>query len=679
MPNGPRYGLLFFSGDNMTTGIDFETFLIGNESVFPKPVCLSWYDGTETGLLNRAESESYLHEILTKKELIVAHNAVFECGVTITHFPDLKNMVFDALDNNLIYCTYINEALWNVQREKKVYKLALDGLVKHYFDTDISAAKNDPDAWRLRYSELDDIPIDKWPEAAKQYAIDDSIWAYRLKEKQEPINQSLALKSGVYLNLMGAAGFRIEQSRVELLEHELREYLKPRYEFLAQHGFCLFVGNKVKKKTKLMREHIVNSGVELQYTEKGGIATSQDALDFYMSQIDDPIIKTYSELSKYEKILSAYVSHMKGAPKIYTSYGTTLNTGRTSSSGSDLYDSVNIQNQPREVKGTTYDVRNCYKARPGFKVVSIDYSGLELCSSSHQLYTTLGYSKMRDMLNGGSVPVDAHSHLAARRKGISYEEFMLRKAELKADRNKAKPLNLSFPGGVGYDTMRYLMYKADVKTHFQILEKAKRKSDLYYYLTNLGVPDLRIKRLNKKEYALVQDELVGMKRDLFSAYPELEEFLKETHKKFMTGKIRKKKNEFGEWEEDEMYMYDIYGFKRDWCTYTALCNGFLMQTPAAVGAQRAMCRIIREFYDNPDVFPQAFIHDEVIVELRQGTEVKYIPRISEILIDEMHTVLNTVRISVEAEVCGQFWRKSGGEWSKTYWKNEPQGILYENS
>ena len=101
--------------------IDYETYLIGNGAVFPKPVCLSHYDGSKTGLLVGNDQRDFLSEHLNNS-LIIAHNAVFECGVTITHFPELANAVFDALDNGLIYCTKINEALWNVQREKALMK-----------------------------------------------------------------------------------------------------------------------------------------------------------------------------------------------------------------------------------------------------------------------------------------------------------------------------------------------------------------------------------------------------------------------------------------------------------------------------------------------------------------------------------------------------------------------------
>jgi hypothetical protein len=274
---------------------------------------------------------------------------------------------------------------------------------------------------------------------------------------------------------------------------------------------------------------------------------------------------------------------------------------------------------------------------------------------------------MRDALNEGDKPTDMHSKLAAKLKGISYEEFMEHKSEYKDARQKAKPINLGFPGGIGYDTMRHLMWKDGIKTRFEILETSKNKQDLNYYLFNLHAPDVRIKRLNKSEYALVQDELVLLKRYMFELYPELEQFLKETHLKFLTGKMKFKKNEFDEWEEEPMYMYDTHGFKRDWCTYTALCNGFLMQTPSAVGAQKAVNKVCREFYSEPDIIPQSFIHDEIVFEVREG-RYDLVERAAYIMIEEMQTVLSSVRIAVEASI-SDYWQKADGFWTKSFWRN----------
>ena len=652
-------------------GMDYETFLIGNGAVFPKPVCLSWYDGKETGLLNRQETEQYLHEILTKKEnLIIAHNAVFECGVTVTHYPDLTDLVFDALDEGLFYCTKINESLWNIQREKSIHDLTLAGLVKHYFNEDISETKTDPMAWRLRYSELDGIPIKDWPEEARKYAIDDSIWAYKVYLSQNPIKNDLALKSAVYLNLMGAQGFRINKERVEKLEHEIWQHLTPAYDHLVQEGFCDYIlkQKQPRKQSKKLKEYVESLGVELQYTDKGNTSVSGESLAGYLTQQEDPILRSFAKVAEYEKILTSYLNRLRGSEKIYSQYSTDKSSGRTSSSGSKLFDSVNIQQMPREIKNVTYDVRNCFEPRPGFKVFSIDYAALELRAVAHQLYTLLGYSNLRTILNSGDKPVDPHSILAARIKGIEYYEGF--KKDYKEDRDKSKEVSVGLPGGMGYDTIRSTMWSKGIKTRFDTLEKSRSKRDLQYYISQLGASDLRIKRTGKFEYALVQDEIVTIKKFVFDLYPELEEFLKVTHKKFLNGKSKWVKNDFGEWEEEELYRYQVGDFVRDNCTYTQMCNGNLMQSPSAIGAQKAMNRIIRTYWNSPDVFPQIFAHDEVIGEIRKDC-YELLEGVSNILMEEMQSVLTSVRIAVEESV-SDYWQKADGFYTKTRWR-EPCG------
>ena len=96
----------------------------------------------------------------------------------------------------------------------------------------------------------------------------------------------------------------------------------------------------------------------------------------------------------------------------------------------------------------------------------------------------------------------------------------------------------------------------------------------------------------------------------------------------------------------------------------------MMQTPAAAGAKKAMVQLVKEFEHNKDCNVLAFIHDEVIIEVRKDSPDKFriIDRVSEILIDNMQIVLDSVRIAVEADLM-DYWKKSGGNWQKTYWKN----------
>ncbi len=446
-------------------------------------------------------------------------------------------------------------------------------------------------------------------------------------------------------------------------------HLNPKYEFLISKGYCVKEGQVVKKKIKKFKEYIQTLGVELKYTKKGGIGTDGEALEFYLNQKQDDIVQAFADISVYEKVVTSYISNMQ-SNILYTQYSTVKTTSRTSSNKSSLFPSMNIQQMPRQVPNVSHDVRNCFVPRDGFKILSIDYAGLELASTAHQLYSLYGKSKMLDTINEGIVPVDMHSKLAAYIKGISYEEFLSKKKKYKDIRQLAKPINLGFPGGIGYDTMRHLLWRDGIKTHFEMIYKTDRPSKLkglIYQLRNEGHEDIRIARIGLKEWAIVQDQLVKLKRDFFDLYPELETFLKETHLKFTTGKSKWVKNEFDEWEEEPMYKYNIYGFKRDWCVYTAFCNGYLMQTPSAIGAKKAVCETFKRFYNCGDITPLAFIHDEILYEVKEDRK-DLIDEAANIMIDEMQSILSTVRITVEASL-SDYWQKADGFWVKQYFKD----------
>lgn len=668
--------------------IDFETYLIGPGAIFPKPVCLSAYDGTSASLTaGMDQMEEVLKNLLESTCTIIAHNATFECGVIYYHFPNLRGALFKALREKRIVCTKINEELINIVRAKGAYKFSLADLVQYYLKKDISASKA-ADSWRLRYSELEGVPVENWPEVAKQYSIDDSIYAYIIYMEQSKtvtklkIDIDLSVESSVFLNVMASKGMEVDLEKVAQLKSEVRALLDPSYEFLIAKGMCSKrKGTKAKpasddelpkKNIKELKSHIETFDIEYMYTKKGSVCVSGEALAYYSAQVEgDEILKAFSIVAKYEKVLTAFVARLEKDKTIYTTYATAKNTGRTSSSSSGLFPSINIQQMPREVEGVQHDVRNCFiPSKPGFKILSIDYGGLELCATAHQLYKEFGRSKMRDMLNEGTEPADPHSRLAARIKNMSYEEFIKRKSELKHVRQLAKPINLGFPGGIGYDTMRKLLWQSGITTRFNILHKSNDERRLVPYLFKLrneGCKDIRISRLTKDTYALVQDELVFLKRQFFDLYPELEEFLKERHLRYITGEVKRIKDEFGDWKEEPMYKYEVYGFTRDWCTYTAFCNGILMQTPSAIGAKKAVIKVCSKYLDHEDVRPLAFIHDELLFEIRES-RIDIIEDISYIMIEEMQNILSTVRINVEASLM-DFWQKGDGLWTQKYWRD----------
>lgn len=667
----------------MPVAIDFETHLIDKDNSFPKPVCLSHFDGKTSGLFIEGDMEPFLKRIL-EEETVIAHNANFECGVIYHHFPLLRDLLRVALEEKRIVCTKVYEQLINNISSKFGMRFALDALVKEYFGEDISEDKKDPNAWRLRYAELEGVPLEEWPQKAIDYAIGDSVWAYKLSMKQRmahKLNYAECVEAEHYLGLMGNTGIAIDSERVDELEREIYAILKSKNQRLIEQGFATEIlgGKRPKRNMKVLRAFIEKEVPTPRYTPKKTIQTTTEALEDYFQQTGNEIFKDCITVNTYDKVLTAFISRLKDTDIIKSQYSAVKSTGRTSSSSSKLFPSVNIQQMPRKVPGVTYDIRNCFKPRPGFKLVAIDYAGLELACTAHQLKKTYGRSRMADVINEGDFPADMHSKLACQimsmseRKYIGYEEFLKNKKKKKYAwyRQLAKPINLGFPGGIGYDTMHGLLLMMGIKTKRETLVTHPNKDVLIpaYLQVRNEYPDIRIARISKGEYAIVRDELVLMKKQLFKLYPELEWFLTEGHKSFQTGEYKNMKNEYGEWENEPMHAYDIFGFKRDWSTYTAVCNGYLMQTPAAIGAKRMVCAVMKKYLPHPGVNPLAFIHDEVLVEVLDNDEMYGIIKdISEIMIDQMQAVTDSVRITVEASAM-EFWDKAGGDYEVMYWKD----------
>lgn len=675
--------------------IDFETYLISPEYPSPKPVCMSYADGHFSDLLVGLPAiEKYLEFLLRSQMTIVAHNMAFEANVIFKWFPDLTTLLQNAIKNNRLVCTKVYEQLTDNVRKKQIKKFSLAALVNHYFGEDVSETKKDPNAWRLRYAELDNTPLSEWPQEAIDYAIDDSIWALKVYNEQLKVKLdiTLSVQADIYLNYIGQFGIAVDQNTVEQLERELHGRLDPNYARLEELGICSRhkKTGKIKKNMNVFRGLISRLIPDPIKTPKGAISTASEDLEALYSRPDLPDelkepISLFLDVMQYEKILTAFVPNIKNTDVVRSQYTACVSSGRTSSSKSSFYQSVNIQQMPREVKGLSVDVRNCFVPRSGYKLCSIDYAGLELASTAFQLWKETGRRSMLDTINGGDEPVDMHSMLAYRiynlnnNTQLTYSEFVRSKKlpGFKEYRQLAKPINLGFPGGIGYDTMRTLLARDGIHPKLRVIKEARREDELkgeYRQRRGSGQP-VRIRRLEFFKYQLVEDELVALKQELFNLYPDLRYFLQGGprqiggHYDYRNGETKAVKNEFGEWEQEDMYRFEIDGFTRDYCTYTAFCNGILMQSPAAIGAKKAMVDIISHYQFDNRVNILAFIHDEVVFEvLDTPDQYAIIEDIAARMIIQMQTVMPRVRITVEAETMSR-WMKAGGDWSKTYWRD----------
>ena len=91
---------------------------------------------------------------------------------------------------------------------------------------------------------------------------------------------------------------------------------------------------------------------------------------------DKPLITKYLQYKEKQKIASTYgksfLKYVMKDGKVRTSFWQVLNTGRVSS-GSKEDRKPNMQNIPAR-----NEFRNCFTAREGYSIVSVDYSGQEL-------------------------------------------------------------------------------------------------------------------------------------------------------------------------------------------------------------------------------------------------------------------------------------------------------------
>lgn len=342
-------------------GWDWETDLIGEPDIIPKPVCVSFHfdDTGEQGIIvNMPDMEESLKSWLEDDDIfMIAHNLTFELCVAYKYFPKLRPLLWDKLSKGLMYCSQLGQQLLDNVSKTQRQKHNLAALLKHYYKIDISDTKTDPDAWRLRYKELRGVPLEDWPQAAIDYAIMDSVYTVDIYKKQikkrKGLLQKEHLEASLFLNISASFGMLISEEKVHVLETEIDAALQPNYDKLIELGYMERdkKTGKYKRKMKLLQEYLQENIGILKKTPKGGTATGGDELDYYLTQKPgDEVITLFRNILDYAKTKSAFVERLKTAdPYIYTSYNAIVRSGRTSSRTTKFYPSVNIQQQPRAV------------------------------------------------------------------------------------------------------------------------------------------------------------------------------------------------------------------------------------------------------------------------------------------------------------------------------------------
>lgn len=654
---------------------DTETW-IGREA--GRPVCLSYCkakleDPTPTAkLVLREEGARLLEEALRDKTcLIVGFNTGFDMAAMAAEYPRLLPLIFKAYAAGRIVCGLVREKLIHIAkgthrrisgkfgRRKKDNQpnglgFSLGAAVWRRFQLDVIDDKSGEDSWRMRYGELDGVPIEEWPPDAVVYARGDAELHDRVFLSQ--INDAMNIRRSLdklclrrdlvelldapfvqdgpkqaarafAFQLMRCWGIRTNQKEVVGLRLRLAKARKSLEGELLKAGYLTWEDarpNKPKRVMKKIQEDIraayEEAGEAVPMTPKGdAVSTSGDTLKGSGKQILQRLA-TYLSWRKVEDTFLGAMSRGIFRP-LHPGWNVLVESGRASCVR------PNMTNQPR--KG---GFRECVEARPGMLFVVADYSTAELRSLAQTCLNHFGSSKMADALNEGR---DLHVAMAADLLRITYEEAWERHIagdkELKDHRQLSKAINFGAPGGLGaasFVEFAYSTYGVTVS-----LKQARR-----------------LLRKYKK------------------TWPEMGQYFTLINSILTSQENRRKQ-----------IIQESSGRVRGRMTFTAACNT-LFQGMTADGCKGALFVVSQECYtgtsrswrrkcrkvglptDTPSPLhgsrPCIFVHDEIVTESPEEKAADAAERLEEIMIEEMVRYTPHVACKVDPYIAKR-WYKDG--------------------
>ena len=658
---------------------DTETHLIAPGLLTPKLVCVATAIEAGAVVLDRFGGTDFIEECLGDvNTTLVGHNVAYDLGVLCARRPELLPLVFEAMDAGRIRDTKIRQelldiasgrssrngatfALRNGEWVKAAYSLA--GLAGHYLGKDRFAEKTDSDAWRLRYAELEDVPLDQWPVEAVRYAKEDAEDTLAIFLAQGGLDNDQPteveqVRAAWALHLMSVWGVRTDATSVEALERRLLEEQARLRKRVIQAGILVgkrvpeteaeFFDEVVKRKKASKKDlqpaldgsspeieyedgvpyvvtrttvpmrwakdskkieaytqrYLARRGKDVELTATGRVSTAKDTL----KQTGSHLLDLVADGGGVDKVLGTYVPVLKDGTQrpINARFNVLVNSARTSCS------EPNLQNLPsgRKVGGT----RECFVPRDGFVYVSVDYDTLELRALAQVCLTLFGRSEMAASINADR---DLHSQVGATMLGMTYEEVekgkKVKGSPAKTARDAAKVFNFGAPGGLGAASL------------------------VDYARAGYGV-------------TINETQAREMKAQWLRAWPEMVAYFAWVNQYVGLG--------------EAVLRHPITGFVRGDVGYTDGCN-HLFQHLAAQGAKRALYRAAREAYAEPDSpfygsRPVVFVHDEIIAEVPEAHAAPASGRLAQIMCEEMAQLIPDVKITASPTLM-RYWTKDAVE------------------
>lgn len=686
---------------------DLETFLIEQGILTPTIVCGSSADAHGARLHDKTTAIGRAQDILESDRIIVGANIAYDLGCLAVADLDLLPLIFRAYAEGRVYDVQIAQALDAIAYGLLYVDPRTGAPMKGRYSlatcVDLVLGRTDAkanDYWRLRYALLADLPIDQWPEEARQYPVDDAANTLEVAIAQVngggagavpgPLRNlgdlSNQAETAFALHLGAIWGLRTDRERVEALRAKTE---KAHTAFVAKFEKLGFFKKdddtgELKKDNDAIKRAVITayggggpcaekcaggkvlspktgnpikckacSGTGFNpgpapRTPAGGVSGDRDTL---MESGDDTLVALGE--NEAEKILETYLPWLEtGVDRPMT-----LRPNVLVASGRTSYDGL-IQLVPRvgEVR-STIRARGAWCGSPIERaLLSVDYAAGELCTVSQICLWLFNYSQMAETINATGNPGGLHTAFAATLTGRTTEAMtaLVKSGDKMASaiRTLAKFCNFALWGGMGAAKFCLLARKkSSGKTtapdgleyhgiRFCILIGNAERCGLHRVTEFKGHPTPPI----CSECLRIADEI--LRPSWFKQWPEAPRYLR-----WVNGRV------------DEGGEFPCFGTERvrGGLDFTnGANNGF--QALLADAAKYALRKVTRECYldESSPLYgtrPVFFAHDEIVAEVPLDRAHLAGPRMADVMVAAAREWIPDVTVVAEPALM-RVWDKS---------------------